>query len=367
MNGITWAVVGIDAGGTRTRARCADVATGRVLGEGEGGPGNPLSVPADELVRHLSEALRGAVPPGFGAAVGAVVGGFAGGGPGGGKERAEAALRAALAELGAAPARVEVRGDAEVAFASGPGTPADGLVLIAGTGAVGARVTDRRMVSAADGDGWLLGDAGSGFWLGREALRAVLRSLDGRGPATSLAGPVAALCGGLTKERVIGYAYAAHPVRLAGLSPLVVDAASAGDTVASGLLDRAADELTATVRALLPRPGEPLVVTGGLLGSVWSSSAGEGAASGAVGSKAEEGAMAEPSRLTTTPEAAVPGVATPRGNSRQTPGPGGPLLDRLSVRVAALGLVPAPVRDGLAGAVALARLADPGGGAAMHS
>ncbi|WP_440574017.1 GNAT family N-acetyltransferase [Streptomyces sp. AC154] len=52
-------------------------------------------------------------------------------------------------------------------------------------------------------------------------------------------------------------------------------------------------------------------------GPVWSSSAGEGATSGAVESKAEEGGVAEPPRLTTTPEAAVPDVATPRGNSRQ--------------------------------------------------
>ncbi|GAA3396908.1 N-acetylglucosamine kinase [Streptomyces roseoviridis] len=293
-------VVGIDAGGTRTRARLADAATGRTVGEGAGGPGNALSVPEAALVRHLAEALRGAgahrVP------VRAVVAGFAGGGPGGGCERALAALTGAFTAIGAEPpGRIEVRGDAEVAFAAGPGAPADGLVLIAGTGATGARVRGRRVVAAADGDGWLLGDAGSGFWLGREALRAVLRALDGRGPATALAEPVGELCGGLGKERLVGYAYRAHPVRLAELSPLVVAAAEAGDGVAAGLLDRAADELTGTVRALRPVAGEPLVVTGGLLG------------------------------------------------------PRGPLLGRLAERVAELGLRPSPVRDGAGGAVALAR------------
>ncbi|MFF0436650.1 N-acetylglucosamine kinase [Streptomyces sp. NPDC004327] len=291
-------VVGIDAGGTRTRARLADATTGRTVGEGTGGPGNALSVPAADLVRHLADALRAAGVR----RAGSVVAGFAGGGPGGGHDRALAALRTALARLGAVPARVEVHGDAEIAFAAAPGAPADGLVLIAGTGAAGARVRERRMVRAVDGDGWLLGDAGSGFWLGREALRAVLRGLDGRGPATALAGPVGELCGGLTKERVVCFAYAAHPVRLAELSPLVVTAAAEGDTVAAGLLDRAADELAAIVAALGPREGEPLVVTGGLLG------------------------------------------------------PDGPLLGRLGARVAGFGLVPAPVRDGLAGAVALARL-----------
>ncbi|MGW5419106.1 N-acetylglucosamine kinase [Streptomyces sp. NPDC003943] len=291
-------VVGIDAGGTRTRARLADATTGRTVGEGTGGPGNALSVPADDLVRHLAQALRGAGVT----RADSVVAGFAGGGPGGGRERALAALRAACARVGATAARLQVCGDAEIAFAAGPGTPADGLVLIAGTGAAGARVRGRRMVRAVDGDGWLLGDAGSGFWLGREALRAVLRGLDGRGPETALAGPVGELCGGLSKERVVAFAYGAPPVRLAELSPLVVSAAERGDAVAAGLLDRAADELASTVRALGPREGEPLVTTGGLLG------------------------------------------------------PDGPLLSRLGERVAELALTPTPVRDGLAGAVALARL-----------
>ena len=295
-------VVGIDAGGTRTRARLADAATGAVLSEGAAGPGNALSVAPGALVRNLALALAGAVPAGRCGEVAAVVAGFAGGGPGGGHENARSALAGALAAAGVTPSRIAVRGDAEVAFAAGPGTPADGLVLIAGTGAAGARVERRRAVRVADGDGWLLGDGGSGFWLGREALGAVLRSLDGRGPDTALAGPVGEVCGGTSREALVGYAYAGHPVRLAALSPLVVEAADGGDAVARTLLDRAADELAATVLALAPRPAEPLVVTGGLIG------------------------------------------------------PGGPLLGRLTARVAARGLVPSPVPDGVAGAVSLARL-----------
>ncbi|MEU4271607.1 BadF/BadG/BcrA/BcrD ATPase family protein [Streptomyces sp. NPDC026092] len=302
-SGIQECVLGIDAGGTRIRARLADAATGGVVAEGAGGPGNALSVPPDALVRNLARALRDAVPPERAGAVVSVVAGFAGGGQGGGLENARTALLEALGGAGVSSgARVEVLGDADIAFAAGPGVPADGLVLIAGTGATAARVERRRTVRAVDGDGWLLGDAGSGFWLGREALRAVLRALDGRGAATTLAGPVGEVCGGLTKEAVVGYGFGAHPVRLAALSPLVVDAARAGDEVAGTLLDRAADELAATVRALAPRPPEPLIVTGGLLG------------------------------------------------------PTGPLLPRLATRVAPWGLTPAPVPDGVTGAVALARL-----------
>jgi tRNA A-37 threonylcarbamoyl transferase component Bud32 len=73
-----------------------------------------------------------------------------------------------------------------------------------------------------------------------------------------------------------------------------------------------ADSVRVMLAALLAGRGP-----GVRLGPVRSSSAGEGAAPGAVESKAEEGADAERRRLTTTPEAAAPGPATPRGNSGQ--------------------------------------------------
>lgn len=56
-------------------------------------------------------------------------------------------------------------------------------MLVAGTGAIAAEVRDLRLDRVADGHGWLLGDAGSGFWLGREAVRGLLADLDaGRAP-----------------------------------------------------------------------------------------------------------------------------------------------------------------------------------------
>ncbi|NEB82132.1 ATPase, partial [Streptomyces sp. SID14478] len=53
--------VGIDAGGTRVRARCVDAA-GRVVGVGHGGPGNALSVERAVLVRTLEQTVAAAVP-----------------------------------------------------------------------------------------------------------------------------------------------------------------------------------------------------------------------------------------------------------------------------------------------------------------
>lgn len=324
-------VIGIDAGGTRTRALLAEAtAAGAVLAEGAGGPGNALSVPREDLTRHLSDALSGALRhlgPADRTAVRAVVGGFSGAaahaGAGAGHGLAVSCLREALAAqgvTGGAARAVEVVDDLEAAFAAAPGAPPDGLVLIAGTGAVAGRVDKHRRTALADGDGWLLGDAGSGFWLGRQVMSAALRALDGRGPWTSLVEAVAAhylgTPGGpyLALERpgraecvrlrnaIVPRVYAEPPVRLARLSPLAVAAEAAGDEVAATLLEDAADELAATVSALGPREGDLLVVTGGLLG------------------------------------------------------PSGPLLGRLAARAETLGLRVVPVTDGGAGAVALARL-----------
>ncbi|ALV38512.1 BadF/BadG/BcrA/BcrD ATPase family protein [Streptomyces sp. CdTB01] len=340
-------VVGLDAGGTRTRAVLADAADGRSLGEGAAGPGNALTVPLPRLTEHLALAIARAVPESARGAVAAVAGGFAGAtgadedDPG--RRNALTALTAALRRLGIATERLTVGSDIEAAFASAPGAPADGLALVAGTGAVAMRIADRRCAFTVDGDGWLLGDDGSGFWIGREAVRAALRMADGRGGGTVLARAVgqalglparvlpgsgsvgrrgadddgSSACSGADEPsngawtRAAREDYRAHllpvvmaeaPTRLARLAPLVAEAARERDALAQEILDRAADHLTDAVRALAPRPGERLVATGGLLG------------------------------------------------------PDGPLTAPLTARLTALGLTLDRVTDGCAGAVSLARL-----------
>ncbi|MEU2283424.1 BadF/BadG/BcrA/BcrD ATPase family protein [Streptomyces sp. NPDC013178] len=326
-------VVGLDAGGTRTRAVLAELHDGPARGEGGAGPGNALTVPGPELADHLTEALAEAVPAPLRGRVVAVAGGFAGAGHQGqgadepGRVRARTALSAALDRLGITAATVGVHSDIETTFAAAPGHPTDGLVLVAGTGAVAARIAARVPTATSGGDGWLLGDDGGGFWIGRAAVRAALRATDGRGAPTILAHAVGRELG--LPPRILppeGYgvtdavpwsddqrtAYRAHvlpavmerpPVRLADHAPLVVRAAEEKDAVAGEILRQAARHLAETVTALAPHPGEPLVLTGGLLA------------------------------------------------------PDGPLLTPLTERLAHLALTITAVSDGSPGAVALARLA----------
>ncbi|MEU6371816.1 BadF/BadG/BcrA/BcrD ATPase family protein [Streptomyces sp. NPDC046909] len=325
-------VVGLDAGGTRTRAMCASASDSRLLGEGAAGPGNALTVPEPQLTDHLTEAITAAVPESARGRVVAVAGGFAGATGASADDpgylHARSALTEALRRLGIPSGPVEIRSDIEAAFASAPGTPSDGLALVAGTGAVAMRIAGRRATTTVDGDGWLLGDDGSGFWIGRSAVRAALRMADGRGEGTVLAvlvgrafgvpGEVLPGTGSVPdwspahredyRRHLLPAVMADPPIRLARLAPLVVEAAGEKDPVAMGILDEAAGQLTDTVRALNHRPGEPLVATGGLLG------------------------------------------------------PDGPLTAPLTTRLHALGLTLDWVADGCRGAVALARLAQQGDG-----
>ena len=159
--------------------------------------------------------------------------------------------------------RVALAADAVTAYVGALG-PRPGAVIAGGTGliAVGTDLTGWRR---ADGWGHLLGDCGSGAWIGRAGLEAALRAHDGRagGSAPLLAcaeevfGPVAGLPGAL-------YPRPDRPAVLASFAPSV--AACAGeDPVAAGILREAARHMAGSAAAVCPSGGEPRVaVTGGL-------------------------------------------------------------------------------------------------------
>ncbi|MFC8146340.1 N-acetylglucosamine kinase [Streptomyces paradoxus] len=159
--------------------------------------------------------------------------------------------------------RVALAADAVTAYVGALG-PRPGAVIAGGTGliAVGTDLTGWRR---ADGWGHLLGDCGSGAWIGRAGLEAALRAHDGRegGSARLLAraeevfGPVAGLPGAL-------YPRPDRPAVLASFAPRV--AACAGeDPVAAGILREAARHMAGSAAAVCPSGGEPRVaVTGGL-------------------------------------------------------------------------------------------------------
>ncbi|AOR35868.1 ATPase [Streptomyces fodineus] len=174
-----------------------------------------------------------------------------------------AELPGALArELGVR--HVALAADAVTAYVGALG-PRPGAVLAAGTGLI-AVGTDLTAWRRADGWGHLLGDCGSGAWIGRAGLEAALRAHDGRdggsGPLLACAqeqfGPVGGLPGQL-------YPRSDRPAVLASFAPRVA-ACAAHDPVAAGILRAAARHMAESVAAVCPADGEPQVaLTGGLL------------------------------------------------------------------------------------------------------
>ena len=166
------------------------------------------------------------------------------------------------------PTTVVVSTDIEIALAAafdeGPG-----IVVSAGTGsvAVGRDRAGRRQ--RIGGYGWQMGDEGSGYAIGRAALGAVSRAADGRSPRTALSERVLAATRSDDFDALVRWAAGASPAEVAALAPHVLDVAAHGDTLAQGIADYAARELTQLVLCLLPtldvEPPVGVAVTGGLL------------------------------------------------------------------------------------------------------
>ncbi|WP_275263133.1 BadF/BadG/BcrA/BcrD ATPase family protein, partial [Segeticoccus rhizosphaerae] len=160
-------ILAMDAGGTTTRALVAD-RTGRVHGYGLAGSGNPVSAGLDaamsSLVEAASRALEACAQPVSLASALIVMAGASSRMPG-------EQIPERLAGIGVrGPVRVE--SDLLGAFCSGT-IRREGYALVAGTGSVAARVRAGRLDAVADGTGWLLGDAGSGYWVGHRVATAV--------------------------------------------------------------------------------------------------------------------------------------------------------------------------------------------------
>lgn len=147
-----------------------------------------------------------------------------------------------------------------------------GTVVAAGTGVVTLGVGPQHS-ARVDGWGHIMGDAGSGFWIGREALDAVMRAHDGRGPATSLTAPMQERWPDL--ETAYVHLQAAHDrVRtVASFAAQVAEAAAAGDAVAQRICRDAAAELALAATAALRVVDAPADAAVGAVGGVFGSDA----------------------------------------------------------------------------------------------
>ncbi|PFG29437.1 N-acetylglucosamine kinase [Paramicrobacterium agarici] len=129
-----------------------------------------------------------------------------------------------------------------------------GVMLAVGTGVVVLAVAAGG-VAKVDGWGNLIGDAGSGYWVGREGLIAVMRAFDGRGDETELTALAEDAFGPLDEIYMVLQSDPRRVSRIAAFCRTTVDAARAGDSVATEIVRRAAAELAHSARSALVRAG----------------------------------------------------------------------------------------------------------------
>ncbi len=251
--------LGIDGGGTKTR--CVVGNDTAVLASAVAGGSNVIRAGEAQARTALHAAVSGVCVSAniFADQIRSVCIGAAGAA----RPEVEAILRRIIGEL--TSARVRVVGDMvialEAAFGSGPG-----VIAIAGTGSIVYGRDASGRTARAGGWGFAISDEGSGHWIGRRAVSAIVRAHDAEQP-TALTGLVLLEWGLKDLDALVHAANAAPPPNFPRLFPLVLRAADADDPVARALLADAgtllADLTAMVVHRLLPQPPHaPVAMTG---------------------------------------------------------------------------------------------------------
>jgi len=254
-------VLGVDGGATKTLAAVLDVRERR-LHLGHAGPSNPDAAGAPAASRAMLHAAGEAIVA-------------AGVGP---RSLAGAVLAIAGTDTesvaqhvhAGAPAEWIVVNDVVGAWATVSGG-GPGVAVIAGTGSNVFGVGPDGSCWRAGGWGQVLGDEGSGYWLGVRSIAAVLRARDGTGAPTALTGAALAHFGVTTPEALTTIVYG-RPATKSELAAFAIETASEaerGDEVAIGLYRHGAEELARQVRAVVERTALRGEFPIGLIGSAF--------------------------------------------------------------------------------------------------
>ena len=261
-------MLGADGGGTKTMGILAE-SDGTVLATGRGDGSNQNVIGIDNAAQNLA-GLIASLAHAAGRpvdAIGSVVLGLAGAGAENDRRVLIGAIQGRLHAMGFPPLPISIKTDGRIAlegaFNGGPG-----VVAVAGTGSVVMGKTPDGETLSIGGWGRVIGDEGSGYFIGLEALKAVSREIDGMGEAGRLRVSISSRFGLETRERIIAAIYR-EKFDIPSIAPAVLDAAEAGDNIALGILGRAAREfsiqvVTAVDRLGLQR-GTGVVMIGGLI------------------------------------------------------------------------------------------------------
>lgn len=264
-------VIGIDGGGTKTVAALANL-NGKILAKAESGPSNPDKIGMEMAILNIRKAIKKVLKKYQKEKMALIYLALAAG-----LEKDKKKKTIIKKNLLKYPEfswlskkKIIVEGDQLAAFRSGTDKK-EGVVLISGTGSVAIGWRRGKEVISGGWD-WLLGDDGSGFWLGQRALRAVCRQLDGRGGKSRLTGLIFKKWK-IKKEKelmkMVYFDYKKDFVeQISLLSPLIDRAVKEGDKIAKDISIEGGKELAlAAIQVIKKLNFEkekfPLVLVGG--------------------------------------------------------------------------------------------------------
>ena len=275
-------VLCIDGGGTKTVCVLATL-DGKVIGRGSGGTTNPNLVSALEINETLQKAIQEAIQNLPELQIEAVCGGIAGVGA---SEEKQVEVSNVIGQILSTPpfchalskrfnpsVNIEVVSDVVITLVAGAGKR-HGIVAISGTGSVVYGETVKGQRIKVGGWGYQL-DEGSGYAIGRKAIKEILRAYDANGKTTLLAQKVLNVWNLSSMQDVVDYIYqkTTKPTDIANLAKIVNSAASAGDEAAKDILRKTAQDLYFNIAAAIKqidfgKEGATLVLSGGVLTNI---------------------------------------------------------------------------------------------------
>jgi len=263
--------IGVDGGGTKTQAVIID-AQGTVLAQHIAGATNIQIVGcerASELIFSLIEKCRRSVRCGY-QQIDTIGCGLAGVGRPLDQRRMRTALRSYAASKGVRLNKIVIESDARAAL-EGAFRGGSGIILIAGTGSIAFAKDCSGGIVRAGGWGRYLDDEGSGYFIGKKAIRALAHVIDKTGPATQLVESLAESFGLKDHATIIESIYRKN-FDIASVAPLVLRGAENKDPVCLAIIEEAALALCGYVSVLAQKIGGrgkggeiPLVLIGGLI------------------------------------------------------------------------------------------------------
>lgn len=245
-------VIGVEGGGTKTNVALADE-NGKIITKSVSGPSNFLIVGFDKASENIIEGIEKCLSEtGISKTdLTSIMLGLTGAGRLFDQNNMKNAFTDYSQKCGFKFNHVVVNSDARISLeAAFPNKP--GMIMIAGTGSIMFGKNSEGEIFRVGGWGRILGDEGSGLFIGKKGLIAVIRQIDGRGDKTIISDIISEKYNLNSLETIIKAVYTDN-FDIASLAPSVYDAANRGDRIAVGILDEAVSELLLHVKTMVKK------------------------------------------------------------------------------------------------------------------